>query len=162
MLLWVSIIRPHALVERFDIAPYSDFSAKWSNFLGLPLFCIDAKFCKKIFVGKLLTRSTRFTCFCTAQTSIFQKSFVNFFRIFRQMFAKFTHFRKNFIEFCSEFDDILSEFRKCSQIFSKMLTNLEFFYFLAEYSILNFTEFWPNSDVETSNGSIPRRSNLST
>ena len=24
------------------------------------------------------------------------------------------------------------------------------------------TEFWPNSDVKSSNGSIPRRSNLST
>ena len=41
------------LVERFDIEPYSDFSAKLSNFRGLVLFCIDAKFCKKIFVGKL-------------------------------------------------------------------------------------------------------------
>ena len=39
------------LVERFDIEPYSDFSAKLSNFRGLVLFCIDAKFCNKIFVG---------------------------------------------------------------------------------------------------------------
>ena len=106
-----------ALVEKFDIEPYSDFLAKWSNFRGLVLFCIDAKFCKKIFVGKLLTRSTRFTCFCTAQASIFQKMFVKLFHIFRQNFAEFTHFRKIFIEFCSEFDEILSEvrkyFRKC-------------------------------------------------
>ena len=28
--------------------------------------------------GKLLTRSTRFACFCTAQTSIFQLMFVDF------------------------------------------------------------------------------------
>ena len=77
-----------ALVERFDIEAYSDFSAKLSNFIRLVLCCIDAKFCKKIFVGKLLTRSTRFTCFCTAQTSIFQKKFVKLFRIFRQNFAK--------------------------------------------------------------------------
>ena len=48
------------LVERFDIEPFSDFSAKWANFIWLVLFCIDAKFCKWIFVGKLLTRSTRF------------------------------------------------------------------------------------------------------
>ena len=34
------------LVERFDIEPFSDFSAKWANFTGLVLFCIDAKFCK--------------------------------------------------------------------------------------------------------------------
>ena len=59
-------------VERFDIEPHSDFSAKLPNFTGLIPGCIDAKFCRKIFVGKLLTRSTRFTCFCTAQTSIFQ------------------------------------------------------------------------------------------
>ena len=50
-----------ALVEGFDIEPFSDFSAKKANFIGLVLFCIDAKFCKKLFVGKLLTRSTRFT-----------------------------------------------------------------------------------------------------
>ena len=76
------------LVQRFDIEPYSDFSARLSNFIGLVLFCIDAKFCKKTFVGKLLTRSTRFTCFCTAQTSIFQKIFVKLFRIFWQNFVK--------------------------------------------------------------------------
>ena len=42
-----------ALVERFDIEPFSDFSAKWANFIGLVLFCIDAKFCKKIRVGMM-------------------------------------------------------------------------------------------------------------
>ena len=45
------------------------------HFLGLVLGCIEADFCKQIFVGKLLTRSTRCTYFCTAQTSIFQKCF---------------------------------------------------------------------------------------
>ena len=34
------------LVERFDIEQFSDFSAKWANFIGLVLFNIDAKFCK--------------------------------------------------------------------------------------------------------------------
>ena len=34
------------LLERFDIEPFSDFSAKMANFIGLVLFCIDAKFCK--------------------------------------------------------------------------------------------------------------------
>ena len=33
-------------VERFDIEPFPDFSAKRANFTGLVLFCIDAKFCK--------------------------------------------------------------------------------------------------------------------
>ena len=62
------------LVERFDIEPYSDFSVKLSNFIGLVLSCIDAKFCKKIFDEKLLTRSTRFTYCCSAQTSKFQQT----------------------------------------------------------------------------------------
>ena len=84
----IIVVSVLALVERFDIEPYSDFSAKLSNFRELILVCIDAKFCKKIFVGKLLTRSTRFTCFCTAQTSIFQQNFVKLFRIFRHLFFR--------------------------------------------------------------------------
>ena len=36
-----------------------------ANFTGLVNGCIEAKFCNKIFVGKLLTRSTRFTRFYT-------------------------------------------------------------------------------------------------
>ena len=35
-----------------------------------------------------MRRSTRFTCFCTAQTLIFQKKIVKLFRIFPQNFAK--------------------------------------------------------------------------
>ena len=72
-----------ALVERFDIGPYSDFSAKRSNFIRLVICCIDADFCKKIFVGKLLTRSTRCTCLCTAQTSIVQETIRHCFLRFR-------------------------------------------------------------------------------
>ena len=33
-----------ALVARFDIEPYSDFSSKWSNFTRLVLGCINADF----------------------------------------------------------------------------------------------------------------------
>ena len=100
------------LAERFDLEAYSDFSAKWANFRGLVLTCIDAKFCNKIFVGKLLTRSRRFACFCSAQTSIFQKFFVKLFRIFRQFFANFRYLWIIFGDFCSDFDEILSEFRR--------------------------------------------------
>ena len=53
--------RALALVERFDIEPYSDFSFKWSNFMRLVLCCIKIKFCNKIFVGKLSPRSTQCT-----------------------------------------------------------------------------------------------------
>ena len=81
--------RRGTLVERFDIEPYSAFSSKRSNVKRLVLCCIDAKFCKKIFIGKLFTRSTRFSCFCTAQTSIFQKKIVKLFQIFSHFSAKF-------------------------------------------------------------------------
>ena len=113
--------RPPTLVERFDIEPFADFSAKWANFTGLVLFCIDAKFCKKIFVGKLLTRSTRFTCFCTAQTSIFQNFFVIFFRIFWQILQKFVIF-----EF---FSLILAQIlTKFYRNFADILENVEIFW----------------------------------
>ena len=56
------------------------FFSQMSKLIGLVLFCIDAKVCKKIFVGKLLTRSTRCTCtcFCNPQTLIFQKLYQGF------------------------------------------------------------------------------------
>ena len=101
------------LVERFDIEPYSDFSAKWSNFTRLVLCCIDAKFCKKIFVGKLLTRSTRLTCFCSAQTAIFQKKIVKLFRIFRQILQNLSiHFSKKFHWILLRIRWFFSEFRR--------------------------------------------------
>ena len=59
--LWQTLAMARTLVERFDIAPYSDFSAKWSNFIGLVLFCIDTKLCKIICVWKLSPRSTQCT-----------------------------------------------------------------------------------------------------
>ena len=39
--------------------------------------------------------------------------------------AKFRHFRINFIKFCSDFDEHLSE---CCQMFSKMLNIPDFFH----------------------------------
>ena len=60
-------------------------AAKIMKIKWLVLGCIEADFCKKIFVRKLLTRSTRFTCFCTAQTSIFQQIFVANFEIFNDV-----------------------------------------------------------------------------
>ena len=137
-----------SLVERFDIEPYSDFSAKWSNFRGLVLFCIDAKFCNKIFVGKLLTRSTRFTCFCTAQTSIFQQNFVKLFRIFRQNFAKFDHFHWILLRFWWKFLGISPNIcRKCWTF----LKFLDFWWILAK-SHLAERIFYSNSDLKSSNG----------
>ena len=57
----LSLRAANTLVERFDTVSFSDFSAKWANLGGLGLFCIDAKLCKKILAGKLLTRSNRST-----------------------------------------------------------------------------------------------------
>ena len=56
-----------ALVERFDIESYSDFSAKVSNIRGFVLGCINADFCKKILIFQHFSRSTRFAILCTAQ-----------------------------------------------------------------------------------------------
>ena len=44
----------------------------------------------------------------------FRQTFSHFLNLFlaKFKFAKFTHFRKMFIDFCSEFDELLSEFRR--------------------------------------------------
>ena len=69
------------------------------------LGCIKADFCKKLFVGKLLTRSIRFTCFCTAQTSIFQQKFVKTSGVFNvrhaKKFAIFSNFVATFADFAN-------------------------------------------------------------
>ena len=111
------------LVERFDIETYSDFSSKWSNFIRLVLCCIEAKVCKKIFVGKLLTRSTRFTCFFTAQTSIFQKIFIKLFRIFRQNLQNFVIFEFFLVIFAHI---LMKNYRD----FANILENVEIFWIL--------------------------------
>ena len=49
------------------------------SFERLVLGWIEADFCKWILVWKLLTRSTRLTYFCTAQTANFKGSVSNFF-----------------------------------------------------------------------------------
>ena len=57
-----------------------------------------------------MTRSTRFTCFCTAQTSIFQRNFVNKFGVFNVINAKqFACFRNS-----SHIPLILNEFNDSS------------------------------------------------
>ena len=98
----------------------------WRHFslgatLAFLVFCVplssDGAFWRRPGVGKLLTRSTRFTCFCTAQTSIFQKMFVKLFRIFRQVLAKITHFQKTGLKFTNldekypEFQHFLRKFK---------------------------------------------------
>ena len=86
-------------------ARYLRFFSQLSK-LWLVLFCIDAKFYKKIFVGisylfekkigKLLTRSTRFTYFCTAQISKLQTKIVNIFSRMNNEFPIF-HFLRHIL-----------------------------------------------------------------
>ena len=68
---------------------------KFLNFLEKIL-----EFWKWILVGKLLTRPTRFTCFCTAQTSMFQQNFVNLFLAFSKLqmlkSSIFSKYRRDF------------------------------------------------------------------
>ena len=77
---------------------YESWTSMWPPFLlfkTLKLFILGnhEEFFKTTYtVGKLLTRSTRFTCFCTAQTSIFPKKSSNVFRIFRQLVFFFAIF----------------------------------------------------------------------
>ena len=69
------------------------------------------------YVGKLLKRSTRFTCFCTAQTSTVQQNFVSIFELFQNEFFKTLIFSANIVIFLIKFDEHLSEIRdKCQKI----------------------------------------------
>ena len=73
------------------------------NFERLVLGCIDADFCKKILVGKLLTRSTRCAYFCTAQISKFQPRIVNICSRMNIEFPIFFHFLNRILQFFCEF-----------------------------------------------------------
>ena len=100
-----------ALVERFDIEPFSDFTTKWSNFRGLVLGCIDSYDSNQILILQGFSRSTRFAILCTAQISKFQQKFVKLFSKFCLNFCKIASFQHFFIEFCTDSDENFSEFR---------------------------------------------------
>ena len=55
----------------------------WANFRGLVLGCIEAKFCKKICVGKLSPRSTQCTPLHRSAISIFCQEFAKNFAKFK-------------------------------------------------------------------------------
>ena len=114
------------------------FSSQMSTpFRGRVLFCADAKFCRSIFVGNLLARSTRFTCmlFAPPRPQYFRQ-FVKLFRISRQNLAKLPIFEKNSLNFAQSF---LMKFCQNFTNISKLLKNhfkndkiLNFFNFLAK------------------------------
>ena len=81
-------------------------------FAGLVLGCIDADFCIQILIFQHFLRSTRFAILRTAQISNFHEEIGNFFRVFGHLFVKISYFSLFLIEFCTDFDEIFSEFRQ--------------------------------------------------
>ena len=76
-------------------------AAKIIKIKWLVLGCIEADFCKKIFVGKLLTRSTRFTCKILHRSDLnISTNFVDFFGVLNMRNA--TKF--DFFKFHRDFD----------------------------------------------------------
>ncbi len=79
---------------------------------------MDSYDSNQIFILQGFLRSTRFAILCTAQISKFQQNFVKLLHIFAQFFNKNRYFSTLIIKFCSDFDEIFSEFRS---IFQKMM-----------------------------------------
>ena len=101
-----------SLVERFDTEFNPDFSAKSPNFRGLVLFCIEADFCTQIRIFQHFSRTTRFAILCTAPIS---KKWAKFRETFSDFFPKFRknrYFSTFFIEFCTDFDQNFTDFRR--------------------------------------------------
>ena len=106
---------PRALVERFDAVKFGIFQRKWSNSRELVLFCIEADFCNQILIFKHFSKSTIFAHLRTAPNSKSSQKFVKLLRIFVSNFCKNLYswqFSSIFIEFCTDFDDFFSEFRR--------------------------------------------------
>ena len=113
-------------VERFDTEFNPDFSAKSPNFRGLVLFCIEADFCTQIRIFQHFSRTTRFALLCTAPISKFEQNFVKLCLDFLPNFCKNHYFPKFFIEFCTDFDQNFTEFRRILQRMMSNPKNAEF------------------------------------
>ena len=79
------------LVERFDIEPYSDFPAKWSNFRGLALFYIETDFCNKYLFFSIFRDLQDCHTFAPLQIENRNKNSWNYFASF-QYFCQKNHF----------------------------------------------------------------------
>ena len=100
------------LVEKFDIKPFSDFTTKWSNFRGFVLGCIDSYDSNQIVILQGFSRSTRFAILRTAQISKSHQKVVQLLSYFCPIFCKNRYFSTRFVEFCTDSDEIFSEFRR--------------------------------------------------
>ena len=77
-----------------------------ANLTGLVLGCIEAKFCKKICVGKLSPRSTQCTPLHRSQSSKFCLKIAEFFAKILLDFVKFMQSSLEFVQHFSEFAQI--------------------------------------------------------
>ena len=102
------------LVERFDIEPSSDFEPNEQTLEGsfssvsMPNFARSTHWKARDEIYKIYMLLHRSDLNISAK---FHQTFSNFSVMF---FAKFSYFRRIFIEFCSDFDENLSEFAKYS------------------------------------------------
>ena len=91
--------------------------SKTADFGRLVLGCINADFCDQILVGKLSTRSTRCTYFCTAQISKFQEKKCRDFgkneSIHNSIHSNFRNFDIVIAILHLNFGEIFSEFHRC-------------------------------------------------
>ena len=97
--LWCEAFAPQRIKKRFKQIQ--------TNFRRLVLFCIDTKFCKKIFVGQHFSSSTRFASFCTAAISKFSQKI----GLKNQQFLRKLKFSKKFAN--------VAKFAKICQISKK-------------------------------------------
>ena len=102
------------------------------DFGGLVLGSIKGDFCVQILIFSGFSRSTRFSCFCTAQISKIQRKTV---QIFAGFFKLFSRFSMKFAIFLRNFDEILPEFHRNVE---EMTKNVDTAYSLRKTESLNY------------------------
>ena len=110
---------------------FGDFLA---NFERLVLGCIETNLCKLIVVGKLLTRSTRFTNFRSAPHSKIQLNFVKYFRIFT-ISLKFHSFFAIFVQISPIITKLFRNFTKFAGKDQNLLDSQ-----ISDLKLLNFSK----------------------
>merc|ERR1711907_371558 len=113
--------RRWSLLRRIGFWVFSkETNGKWNeitpNFEGLVLGCIDSYDSNQILIFSGFSRSTRFSHFCTAQISKFQRKTVQFFAGMKMKFHFSFWFFDEFRDFSwRKFDEILPEFHRNGQ-----------------------------------------------
>ena len=89
-----------------------------------------------------MTRSTKFTCFCTAQTSTFQQNFVDFLAFSTLNILKSSIF-PHFVIIFANFHELCSDFLRFSRTCGKTLQLLEISRF--QFNVFQFNVFQFNN-----------------